>query len=788
MNKIFVVLALALFAHNAFSQAENALTSQENSYEISLAQGELAISLAELQEAIDVKIVVDDELLDGLVVNELQGSFSVDAILTELLENTGLEYRFSKDGTQALIYQPQMVGEVGGRQKLSKEMIEEIQVFGTPTSNEGYMTKSSSIATKVETDLLEVAQGVSTINLEFMEDISIRNLTDALDYIPGVFRQGYEGPATSRGFSLGYYDYRRDGMRIFTWSIREPVFNERIQYLRGPASVLYGEGSPGGMVNLVTKQPQLEREHKVTAATGNFGFTRVTFDSTGPINDGESVLYRLLGAHETSDNVNDNDETRIALMPIVTWIRDDLTLTADTEIYYEKQASYAAAVAPDWNFDALIDDVSVANPGDEWINWNVSPGLRADWDVDDSFSVHSSLRVTKIISENDTHRLVGFDPASSVATRLFLVGENEWWEYQSDSFIIKRFDWGDWEHSFVAGFEISKSTYEGDSAIYFGTPLDINNPVYGEANTAFPLFGGPSESETDRYGAYIQNQFSWNDKWHFVAAVRFDEVKLTDIDPVAGTEEDFNNDALSPKVGVVYKFSDSASLYLSWGDSFQAPSAGQILEDGSRPDPITTESIETGVKWNALNDNLAVTLGVFHMNRVGELQGIGFTGLFRQLGETESRGVEFEVSGNVNDNWDLKAGVTYLKTEILNDESDPSVIGNEMPRAPNLNVSLWNKYTFDNDFGVGLGIIHMGDSYTDRANTENQKVPDYTRVDAGLYYDPTDNLSFSLFVENVADETYVTSAFNLPFPSATPVAFATASYGRNYRLSASYSF
>ena len=776
---VAAVIGVALAVSAALVQAQAiSRHDSEKVYRLDIAEGLLSERLAELEQVVGVKIVVDQTASLDKHTGKAEGELTLDKALRALLKGSGLKYRFAKDLSQVLIYEPKKVEEIGGRQKIQPAKpdlgLEELFVFGDPAAGgDAYRVTSTSIATKTDTDLLDVPQGVSTISLGLMDDLMISSVTQALDYTTGVFRRGYDGPASSRGFELGWYDYRRDGLRTYTWSIREPIFNERIQYLRGPASVLYGEGSPGGMVNLVTKQPKADSQHEISASVGNYGFSRLTGDSTGALTSDDSWLYRLVGAYETFDNLNNNDEERFALMPIVSWVgNENISVSADTEIYYEKQRAFVGGIAPGYDFDQLVDDINFANPNDGWKNWNISPGIRMDWEANDRFSVHSALRVTYIYADYQYHYLSSYDPQTSIIEREFGKGEYKWWEYQSDNFVNKKFDFFDMQHSVVAGVELSLSTQSGYWNSAAGAPLDLNNPVYGSS----PDIGEVpwADTETERLGFYIQDQINLTEKWILVLAGRHDRVTLSDL-PAGAEKQEYKNKATTPKVGMVYKLKANASVYVSLGESFQAPWAGASLENGGSPDPITTDSNEIGIKWDLLDEVLGVTLSLFDMQRVGELQWL--TGnLYRQLGEVQSRGVELEVSGNLLDNWEIKSGITRLKTNVVED-LNTSVIGNEMGRAPKLNVTLWNKWTLG-DYGVGLGVIHMDSSFTDNTNTT--ELPSYTRYDLGLYYEPQSSHKVSLFVENLTDEEYISSAW-----SDTSV---TSNLGINYKLEYTYKF
>lgn len=224
------------------------------------------------------------------------------------------------------------------------------------------------------------------------------------------------GPAAVRGFPLDFYDLRRDGLRTYGWSVREPVALDRVQYLRGSASVLYGDGSPGGLVNLVLKKPLPEPLFEVTASGGNLGFGRVTGDATGPIAANRRFRYRVVGASEWLGNGIENDERRTTIMPMVSVdLSSTASLSFDVEYYDQKGRNYRHAVpatadTQHGDFSKIPWDLSIASPDAGWTGWNVAPGMRLDMGFGRHASLHASVRYTRIEGDLDLELLRGHRP------------------------------------------------------------------------------------------------------------------------------------------------------------------------------------------------------------------------------------------------------------------------------------------------------------------------------------------------------------------------------------------
>jgi iron complex outermembrane receptor protein len=228
---------------------------------------------------------------------------------------------------------------------------------------------------------------------------------------------------------VGFYDLRRDGLRTYSWSVRELAAVERVQYLRGPAGILYGDGSPGGLVNLMLKKPLPVRQHELSVGGGELGFRRVTADSTGPLGGGRGVRYRLVAAAEGLEDGYDNDESRVSVLPMLSFdLGARTTLHLDGEYYDQRGRGYrhvvpATAATQAGDFGAIPWELNMASPDDAWRGWNASGGLRLDTQLSERASLHAAARYTWIDGDLDVQALAALFPtaaprrASSTARR-----------------------------------------------------------------------------------------------------------------------------------------------------------------------------------------------------------------------------------------------------------------------------------------------------------------------------------------------------------------------------------
>jgi iron complex outermembrane recepter protein len=650
------------------------------------------------------------------------------------------------------------VREVGGRLVVSGETV---LVIADPDAS----ARDASIATKTETPLLETPRSVSVTDRRTLDDRLATNVEDAHDYTVGMTPLDERGPASARGFGIGFYDLRRDGLRTFTWSVREPVALERVQYLRGPAAVLYGDGSPGGLVNLVLKKPLPIRRAEVTASGGALGLGRFTADFTGPVAANRQVRYRAIGAGEWLTNGFDNNERRLSFLPMLSVdVGTRVTVHLDGEFYDQRGRGYRHTVpsTPDTqhgDFSHIPWDLNVASPDDRWSGWSASPGVRLDARIGQRSSVHASARYTRIGGDLDVQALAALAPDGRTLSRFAYREISSWQEYQTDTFLISTVRTRAIEHQLVTGFEAGLSTT--DSAIGTGAApsLDMYAPVYAPRPPT-PLLR-PTRYDVLRLGAYAQDQIRLHPRLTVVPALRLSRLGTTDRTPsnaaVSGSQVAAADAALLPSVGVVLLARPWLSLYSTAARGFEPPTPGQYLEDGHALVPADNSSIEAGAKADLPGTRLALTGAVYGIRRtnVPEAQTSGF---YRQIGEGQSRGIEAELHGSLVKGLGIDAGYAWTRTEITRDVA--GFIGRELPNAPRHKASVWVRYRFPEErlrhLTLATGVVHLSNRFI--AGDNVAIAPAYTRLDAsGSYELAGPRLKLSAAVQNVANARYVTS-------------------------------
>jgi iron complex outermembrane receptor protein len=655
------------------------------------------------------------------------------------------------------------VREIGGRLVVSDETT---VVAPDPDS----LPRNSTIATKIDAPLLETPRSISIVDRRMHDGMGATNITQAHDFATGVTPLNEHGPGFARGFPIGYYDLRRDGLRTFSWSVRELAAVERVQYLRGPAAILYGDGSPGGLVNMVLKKPLPAKRYELTTSGGSSGFGRVAGDVTGPLTSDRRLRYRVVGASEWLDNGFDNGERRLTLLPTVAFdVGPRATVTLDTEWYQQRGRAYrhvvpATAAAQRGDFSGYPWDLNTNGPDDHWSGSNLSPGLRVDAGLGARSSLHAAVRYTRINGEIEGQGLSRLAEDGRTALRFQYHEVSRWHEYQTDTFAATAFRTGAIEHRLVAGVEAGLSTV--DSLIGTGpaTPLDIFEPQYSkELDPA----ARPTRNDVRRLGAYVSDQLEIGGRVILTPALRWGRLEIDDHVAPAGETQSIEH-VVSPGIGVVVLPRSGLSLYANYAEGFEPPTPGQYLEDGRTLAPASSAAIESGAKLDLPGRRASLTVAAFRIRRtnVPEADPRGF---FRPIGEAASHGLELDAAGTILPGLIVRGGYAWMGTEITRDAS--GFAGRELPNAPRHKGQVWMRYRVARPSFKGLtvaaGLVHVADRFTARDNVV--VAPSYTRVDGSVSREIAGpRLVLAVVAQNVTNRRYVTSGAGAVFFAGPP--------------------
>ncbi|MEH2107911.1 TonB-dependent siderophore receptor [Nostoc sp.] len=633
---------------------------------------------------------------------------------------------------------------------------------------DGYRVPDATTASRLDIPLLETPASIGVITEEFIEDKAPRRVEDLAPYISGVTagNDGQGGLFTDfqiRGFSTGsqvYINGLRDNYRSL---IRDFANIERLEILKGFSSLLYGTGSPGGVVNYITKKPQATPGYKFSVDVGSFDFYRSEVDLTGPLTEDKNVLYRLVLAFQDSDSFVDNvEDNRIFVAPSLTFLTGGGgSLTIEGEYYRQDKDTSSGAKFLNGEF---FYDRSYTDPRNSQIYDHYRIAAYLDQPISKQWSINLSGQYFN--TQRDLNPLLtsGFFEGDTL-NRFYRTLFDDYYQYNLRGEVRGNFNVGASEHKLLVGTEYNKyrSRFNGNIA-FFGN-VDIANPTFDA-----PLPTDPAESSADfsdsDWGVYIQD-FIKLGQFRLLAGLRYGG-----FDSVTGSADNF----VSPSVGLVYNLTDSASVYTSFSQS-TVPQYG-LLADGSFPDPRDATQYEVGAKVNLLKDRLTVTAALFNLKQtnIAETDPTN-PDVSILVGDIRSRGFELDISGKVTENFSLIAAYTYLDSEITKSVV-PGQEGNRPINSPRHTVGLYGKYQFIGGslkgLSLGTGLVYVGEREGDNENTF--ELPGYVRVDLGAAY-KVNNLTFRLGIENLFDIRYASGSNNS----------ATISQGSPFALTGSVS-
>ncbi|MBD2677465.1 MULTISPECIES: TonB-dependent siderophore receptor [Nostoc] len=620
---------------------------------------------------------------------------------------------------------------------------------------DGYRASNATTGSRLDIPLIETPASIGVITEEFIEDKAPRRVEDLAPYISGVTAgdSGQGGLFTDfqiRGFSTGsqvYVNGLRDNFRSL---VRDFANIERLEILKGFSSLLYGTGSPGGVVNYITKKPQATPAYKFSADIGNFNFYRSEVDLTGPLTDDKNVLYRLILAFQDSDSFVDNvEDNRIFVAPSLTFSTGEGgTLTIEGEYYRQDKDTNSGAKFLNGEF---FYDRSYTDPRNSQIYDHYRIAAYLDQPISKDWSLNLSGQYFNTQRDLNPLFTSGFFEGDNL-NRFYRTLFDDYYQYNLRGEVKGNFNIGASEHKLLVGAEYNKyrSQFTGNLA-FFGN-IDLANPTF---DVPIPTQLTPSSANfsDSNWGVYIQD-FVKLGQFRLLAGLRYGGFEFIN-GGVAQQEDNF----ISPSIGLVYRLTDSASIYASFSQSTE-PQFG-LLSDGGLADPRKATQYEVGAKVNLLDDRLSVTAALFQLEQTNIAQTDPTNPDFNILvGDIRSRGFELDVKGKVTENLSLIAAYTYLDSEITTSVV-PGQQGNRPINTPEHSLGLYGKYEFTEGslrgLSLGTGLVYVGEREGDNENSF--QLPSYVRVDLGAAY-KINNLTFRLAVENLLDIRYASGSNN----------------------------
>ncbi|HAT2783337.1 TonB-dependent siderophore receptor [Citrobacter koseri] len=645
----------------------------------------------------------------------------------------------------------------------------------------GMVATKTLSATKTSAELVKTPQSVSVVTRDQMDALDATSVSQALRYTAGAFTE-YRGSSNRndevfvRGFS--YVPKFLDGLSFGATASSQtgtvdPWLLERVELVRGPASVLFGQVNPGGLISMTSKRPTSEPIHKVQFSTGNRDLAEGAFDFGGPLSDDGRVLYRLNGIARTQHNqVEDYKDSRVAIAPAITWYPNDQTrFTLLTSYQKDPDAGYrnflpAYGTVTSANGKYIPLDFNVSDPDyDQSWREQTMVGYEFEHQFNDMMTFRQNARYASI--KQKYRYLVYFNskPESTLLSRRAQHEERTTNEFGIDNQLEAQFATAQMNHTLLGGLDYKSSNdkqllMRGSGSQY---DMDWTHPVYG-VNVDESTFSTASHEQQnlDQMGLYLQDQMSWNN-WELLLSGRYDWTEVRTTDYINSEKTQQNDNKFTWRTGLLYAFDFGLSPYISYSTSYE-PNLQTNRAPGSAPfKPTTGKQTEVGVKYQPV-DNTLMSLALYDLKQSNVSTYNSTLGWFENAGEVRSKGVEAEIHSSLWDSVNLIGSYTYTDAETVN-TTVAGTEGKTPARIPAHMASAFASYTFPGgplkSLTTGVGVRYIGTSYGDAKNTF--KVPAVDLYDAMVSYE-LGELNSSLKgaavqfnVNNIADTKYVAS-------------------------------
>ena len=696
---IFACLALGagVAPAPAYAQAAQAASRYD------IPAGPLDQALNRFAAQAGVLLAVDGSLTAGKSSRGLSGTATVEEGFRRLLDGTGLESVKGDKGyalRKAAAAAPVATAAPGVTALSEVTVVADAERENAWGPVRGYAARRSATATKTDTPLLETPQSVSVVTADQMATLQSQSLGDAMAYTSGIFAvAGYSKSYDnfrSRGFALrdDSGSVVRDGLKFggSGWATgqQEPYGLERVEFLKGAASVLYGATAPGGVINTVSKRPSADMVREVRAGIGNLGHREVAADLGGAAAPDSDWSWRITALARKGDTHVDhipNDAVYVA--PALKWQPNAATSLTLLSYHHDRRTTYYYPLPAE---GTLLPSPHGKLPHGRFVG---EPGFdREDtqqsafgWVFEHAFSDATKLRHALRYIHSDNHvRFTGMNGWTDENVRR----EQSRTAYDeiertagisSDTSIEHRIQSGNVAHTLLVGLEASRLKPESQWSEASLSPLDLFNPVYGAVPGPMALDTSFSNKFVQtRVGLYAQDQMKIGDRWVVQLGGRQDWTRDAR-SPLFGTEQwsKERDDKFTGRVGAVYLADGGLAPFVSFSQSFQ-PQTG-VDHNGARFKPTTGEQFELGLRWQPSPEGVMMSASVYELTQQNIVTRDPAQPARRfQLGEVRARGLELEAKGRVGRHVNLVAAYAYTDartTKSLN----PAQVGQRGPRV-----------------------------------------------------------------------------------------------------------
>ncbi len=771
-----VAIALAVpLTSTALQAAEQA--SQLRSYNLPAAP--LASTLNQIASGAGLVLAIEPGLVAGKTSAPVSGQFDAAGALRQALAGSGLQLVQSSAGTFTLIAAPE--GTLALPDTNVNAASDSESAWGPV---DGYLATRTAAGTKTDTALVEAPRSISVATRQQMDDRGVQTLEDAVKYMPGIVSasygsdtrydwlrvRGFEPTQFLDGLPLPKGTYANTKME--TWDL------DRISLLRGPASSLYGQTPPGGLLDMVSRRPSDETSHELSLQYGSDNWRQLDFASTGKIDDEGKFLYGVSGViRDSGTEIDHIDNKRYNIAPSLTWNIDPDTKLTFLSQFTRDDTGATSQFLPiqgtkiKMPFGDISHHKDLGDPDYEYYDRTFyALGYAFEHRFNDVWQFHQNLRYTKSDLAFQTITVGSYpytmvDNSGNVGRSSTNVDEDIS-QFAMDSNFQADFATGAINHTVLIGTDLQRINTNYLEIFGEVPATNVINPVYGVPITRPPRSSAyyDYDQKTTQTGVYVQDQMAL-DQWRFTLGGREDWVhtgtKFHNDGNATNTERDSN---FSLNSAVSYVFDSGFVPYLSYAESFQ-PTTGADMTSTSSFKPTQGKQWELGIKYQPPGSKTLLTAAVYDLTQknVAVTDSASGTPITSQTGEVKVKGLELEAVSDLTDNLKLIGAYTLAKSEVQKGDYK----GNRLQLMPNQQASLWLDYTWHQGllegFGIGGGARYTGNTYGDQANTWLGKADAYTVFDASAHYDlgvlssSLKGASLGLAAKNVFNKDYIST-------------------------------
>lgn len=648
---------------------------------------------------------------------------------------------------------------------------------------EGPYAAQSATGTKTDTPLIETPQSITVIPSLRLEKQGATSLSEALRYSSGITGENRGGVVSRYDmFNIRGFDIRRgylDGLiqpynGWYNAPQADTAMIERVEILKGPASVLYGNATPGGLVNLVTKKPSTVDGGRVTLGAGTNNLIEGTVDMTGSLDENGEFSYRFIGAGRSQDGqaVTTEEERRL-FAPSLTWAPTDATNITFLGFYQHDPESGAYGSAPvlgtvlDNPLGNLSPDFYDGDAGwEEFNRKQYGAGYIFSHDFDEVWSFRQNFRYDQLGTDYKSVYANGLQADNRTLNRASIYSDEYTRAFAIDNQLTARFETGAVDHLMLGGLDYQYMNSDIEVG-YGGAPgKDIYNPDHNQTIPPIPMFSN-TNIKTNQTGFYLQDQMQWNG-FTLMLGARQDWYERESFEQLSSARSNLEQDELTLRTGLLYKFESGFAPYIAYTESFEPQTATDA--SGQPLDPSLGEQVEVGIKYEAPNERAFVTFSLFDLKKTNvatdDPNPAAPPNASIAAGEVTSQGFEIEAQLEPLDGWNIAAFYTLLDLEIT--KSNDGFQGKMPLSVADETASLWTDYTISEGSLGGLtlggGARYVGETQVDQANT--LQTDPYTLFDAMVSYDlgrvspQLQGTSLQLNGTNIFDKEHVTSCYN----------------------------